>query len=155
MSLPTIPHVEADQNLDKKREMRTKLRSRQLQNACREPDQFEINDNVVVRSDRTGRWNIQCVVLAKRNRGGMIRSYELLSKSTGKTITRNERHIRMLSNVTTDAAGRVLITSRPLHNTDCSQVFQDGGIDQLQGSGETVCRSSDTQQSGHVTKRRL
>ena len=153
MTLPTIPHIEADQNLDKKREMRTRLRSRQLQNARREPDQFEINDEVVVRSDRTGRWNIHCVVLAKRNRGGMVRSYELLSKSSGKTITRNERDIRMLSNVTTDAAGRVLITSRPLHSTD-SQVFQDGGIGQLTDSGETVCRSSDTHQSGHVTKRR-
>ena len=92
MSLPVIPHTEAGQNLEKKREMRSKLRSRQLQNARREPDQFEIDDEVVVRSDKTGRWNSHCVVLAKRNRGGMVRSYTLLSKASGKIISRNETY---------------------------------------------------------------
>ena len=153
MTLPIIPHTEASQNLDKKREIRSKLRSRQLQNARREPDQFEVNDEVVVRSDKTGRWNIHCVILSKRNRGGMVRYYTLLSKSSGKIITRNERHIRMLSRITTDEAGRVLIESKPLHSTD-SQVSQDGGHCQLSDSGAPARRSSSTHQSDHVTNRR-
>ena len=152
MSLPIIPHTEVGQNLERKREMRSKLRSRQLQTARREPDKFEIDDEVVVRSDKTGRWNSHCVVLAKRNRGGMVRSYTLLSKASGKIISRNERHIRMLNKITTDTAGRVLIESRALHNNN-SQVTQDGDC-QLSEPGAPARSNTGPHQSGHVMDRR-
>ena len=82
-----------------------------------------------------------------------MRSYTLLSKASGKIISRNERHIRMLNRITTDTAGRVLIESRPLHNTD-SQVTQDGGHCQLSEPGAPAHWNAGPHQSSHVTDRR-
>ena len=105
MSLPTIPHVKSGQNLEEKRNVRNKLRERQLQTARRDPDSFEVSQEVVIRSEKSGRWNCRCIVEEKRNRGSMVRSYTLRNMATGKLLSRNERHIRLLNKIVTDNAG--------------------------------------------------
>ena len=93
--LPIIPQTTC--NLKKKKEARQTLRSTQLPDAKRAPDAFTEGEEVVIRSEKSSRWNVPCTVQTKRSHGNMVRSYVLINNNTGKHISRNERYIRHLT----------------------------------------------------------
>merc|ERR1712237_240108 len=58
---------------------------------------FAVNEEVAIRDCTTGRWSMKGRIISCRDHGGLgVRSYTILHTSTGKEISRNERHIRKI-----------------------------------------------------------
>merc|ERR1712074_363476 len=95
--LATLPNHKSD--FSKEIAIRNKARENQLTSTAnlREPTKFAVNEEVVIRDCSTGLWSMKGRIISCRDHGGLgVRSYTILHTSTGKEISRNERHIRKI-----------------------------------------------------------
>ncbi len=64
----------------------------------REPTTFSVGEKVAIRDTHSGKWSSVGQIESRREHGGLgVRSYTLTNVNTGKLLTRNERHLRKLT----------------------------------------------------------
>ena len=95
--LATIPHQLQD--VEKERRRRSESRERVVESSRkrkREKEIFEKGDKVSVQNMQSGLWNVRGVISGRRDHQGLeSSSYLIRNLSTGRLISRSEKHIRL------------------------------------------------------------
>ena len=95
--LATLPTHKSDFSAELAK--RSDARDRQCSKTenFREPTTFTVGKKVAIKNTQTRKWSLVGQILSRREHRGLgVHSYMLTHINTGKTISRNERHLRKL-----------------------------------------------------------